>query len=219
MSIANKLLKLAAKVAVDRALGKERTDELVELLREWNDERDKARALNIAKEQAADTQNVVDVVWDAIHDLGANFSPESKQIVQVTVAAGLSGFDEPPTEEQLWDTFLPGTAKTYVIASDADWLTGGHPGRFLHFNWYERGYRVRDYLGRRILFPPDSSVRKEPGWELIEVRQTVLDVWNASTVQIQALSKFGLDFAITEQERWSKVLGLLTEAAKQRRGK
>ncbi|MFO0906843.1 MAG: hypothetical protein U0835_00485 [Isosphaeraceae bacterium] len=215
MGIANKLLKLAAKVAVDRALGKERTDELVQLLSDWSAERDKAKALAVAKEQIDDPRNVIDAVWNTIRDMGANFPQASEQNVQMTVAAGLAGFDEPPSEDQVWDTFLPGVSKTYVIASDASWLTGGNPGRFLHFNWYKEGWRVRDFIGRRMLHPPKSSAMREKGWEIIEYRTSVLNVWVASTVRIQAVSRHGLDFAITDQERWSKVLGLLTESGRQ----
>ena len=218
MSIANQLLKLAAKVALDRLIGDKRTDELVVLFQAWDAARDKTSELAEAKEQAADSKAVTEAVNEMVVGAERAVTDEERSSLELTVAAGIASFDEPPSEAKLWDDLLPGKMKTFVILSDDHRLTCGEPGRFFHFNWYNEGWRVRDYLGGRILHPPGARVGNE-GLSLILLDMTALQVWNASTVRIHSVARFGLGFGTDETDRWRRVLMLMTEVARQGRGK
>jgi hypothetical protein len=218
MNLTNKLVKLAAKVALDKLIGETRTNELDAMLKDWAEERDKAKRLAEAKELAADSQAVKDVVLATIEESGASVVASGRENVEVTVAVGFALLGDPPSEDQIREAFLPGTMKTYVILSDDPQLAGVELGRFFHFSWYKDGWRVRDYLGGRILHPPYSQVGKE-GLTPVSLQMSPLEVWNASRVRIHSVAEYGLGFATSEQDRWRKVLALLTESARQLDGR
>ena len=217
MSIANRLLKLAALVALDKVMNKERSEELVNLLGDWKSERDKAKALAEAKNLAANADAVTEAVGEVIGDSGA-VTGEERAAIEFAVATGIASLDEPPSEKEIEKKLLPGSSKTYVVLSDDLRLTGGGLGRFFHFNWDGESVTVRDYLENRILHP-EGTRRSDKSLDSAPLTMTALEVWNTSTVRVQSLDRYGLDFAITEQDRWRKVLTLLTESAGQLRGK
>jgi hypothetical protein len=214
MSIANKLLKLAAKVALDRLLGDKRADELVNLLDDWKAERDKDKELAEAKKQAASSEAVREAVKLATEEAPRSLTNQELDSLELTVAAGLASLERPPTETELWEVLLPGTMKTYVVLSDDPRLTGGGSGRFFHFNWSKEGYRVRDYLGGRILHPADSRPRRN-GLTPVSLDMTALGVWSVCKVRIHSTQDFGLGFDVKKCKEWVCVLSLLTEATRQ----
>jgi hypothetical protein len=219
MSIANQLLKLSAKVALDRLIGAKRTDELVTMLQKWSLARDKAGELSDAKYQAANPQAVQDVVNSVIvqaGEAGTKITHEQREKLAFTVASGIALLEEPPTDTKLWESFVPGKAKTFVVYLDDPRFTAGGPGRFFHFNWDKEGYRIRDYIGGRILHPLGST----PGnakLTPVPMDMSVLEIWNASKVRVHSVRRYGLGFKTSEMDRWREVLSLLTESARQLR--
>ncbi|WP_422927535.1 hypothetical protein [Singulisphaera sp. PoT] len=218
MSLTNKLLRLAAKVALDKLIGETRTDALDKMLQDWAAERDKARELAEAQRQAADTVAVSEAVETVIAGAGRAVTGEERIDLEVAVAARIATLDDPSSEEQLRKTFLPGKSKVYVILSDDSRMTGDKPSRFFHFSWDNEGYRIRDYLESRILHPPDRKPGKE-SLTPVALGMSALEVWNASNVRIHSVAEFGLGFGKEQKKEWKQVLHLLTESAKQIRGK
>ena len=59
------------------------------------------------------------------------------------------------------------------------------------------------------MFHPPGKVDAE-GMAAKEISASALEMWIASLGQIQCLTKYGLGFRITEQEKWRQTLELLS---------
>jgi hypothetical protein len=220
MSITSRLLQLAAKVALDRLVGRDRTDEAIAIFQEWASERDPAalnQDLEAARCEAADPAILDKVVSEAVKQRGESIGREQREIVALSLASGFSTLPEraggPPTAKELAEGLLPPNwrRKTFVVWLDDPRIIETPPGRYCHFNWDDGSYRVRDFLGHRIL----HTDVPEGGLIAFPLEMSALEVWNASEGRIQCLNRFGLDFPVTEADRWHRVLSLLTESARQ----
>ena len=217
MAIANQLMELAAKVALDHLLGKDRTDEAIKIFRAWKAGRDNASLdaeLEHTKYEAANPKAVEAAVNEAIERANVTLENDQREKLTLAVVSGLSDMDKVPSEASVGEGFNPSATKTYVVFSDNPLLTGGGSGRFFHFNWTKDTYRVRDYLRKRILHPTNRNAGGD-GWEGVPIAMSALDIWKASRVRVQCLDRFGLDLDIKQSDRWRAMLSLLTESANQ----
>jgi hypothetical protein len=223
MSFTSRLLQLAAKVALDRLVGQDRTDEAIAIFQEWASERDPAalnQDLEAARCEAANPAILDKVVSEAVKQRGESIGREQRETVALSLASGFSTLPEraggPPTAKELAEELLPPNwrRKTFVVWLDDPRIIETPPGRYCHFNWDDGSYRVRDFLGHRILHPAGLQVNGQ-GLIAVPLEMSALDVWNASKGPIQCLDRFGLGhLTVEDADRWREVLELLTESAR-----
>src|SRR5207245_2882307 len=104
----------------------------------------------------------------------------------------------------------------YAVWLDLEAVRGKEPGRYCHFNWDDESFRIRDYIGGRIFHPPLPRGRKvaEEGLMSVELPLSALAVWEASRGRVQCLGRYGLSFPVTDRDRWTQVLRVMSEVAR-----
>lgn len=215
------LLRFAAKIMLDRLVGEPRTDEAIDLFREWATGRDaesRHRELAEAKREAADPTVLERIVRETMTSADSGVGPEQRDRLAFALASGFSdapgdAVDRPLEMKTLVERLLPGKAKTFVIWLNFPTIVGDGPGRYYHFNWDGESWRVRDYIGGQIMHPPDRQVADR---ELrpVALDLTALQIWNQGEGRIHCRACFGLSFAVTKMDDWRNALALLTETAR-----
>jgi hypothetical protein len=175
--------------------------------------------LAATRRELADPEALDHVVTEVVAEAGQPISQGQRESLALSLASGITSLSEgngtdPASVRELVEELLPGRAKTFVVWLDHPMIIQGPSGRYCHFNWDNEAYRVRDYLGGRILHTPGRNINGA-GLEAAPLNMSALEVWNSSKGRIQCLKRFGLDFPVTEGDRWHRVLSLLTESARQ----
>jgi hypothetical protein len=186
MATIKKLLKLAAKIALDFVIAPERVDEAATIFGEWMAGHD-AAGLEVelvrAESESHDPAELRQAVGEAVAAAKKDVTPEQQEAVSLSVGLGLAALrardaEKPLVFEELKKAVLPGKEKKDIIWLDLDAICQDGAGRYCHFFWTGESYRVRDYIGGKIFYPPD---RHESGGVLtpVQINMTALQVWQA----------------------------------------
>ena len=221
MATMTKLLKLAAKIALDFVIAPGRVDEAASIFDDWMAKHDSAAVeaeLTKAEREAQDPAELRQAVEDAIGEVKEDVTPEQKAAVALSVELGLSALRGRDLEKALdfkefKEAVFPGGTKTFIAWFDHPAICKGGPGRYCHFNWDGETFRVRDYLGGKIYHPPGKT--GGGGLTPVPLDMTIHDLWQAAKGSVHCLSRYGLNLSVDKdnQERWRKILTLATQIA------
>ena len=216
MGFTNKLLILAAKVALDQVMGRERTDELEKLLVEWKHEREKAKQLAMAKREAADA--IVVQMIDAALALEENvtISESQRERIAFAVSSGVAAFKRnrqlksrrEKTSFRVRPRPLSFILRIRISGETAQAASSTSTGTRIPTE-SAISSTIESCIRRR------RTQTKEGHLEPVHIEMSALDVWKASSVRIHSTKRYGLGFAIDKPEQWKAVLSLLTETAQQ----
>ncbi len=215
-----RLLKLAAKIALDFVIAPGRVDEAASIFEDWMTKRDSAAVeaeLKQADDEARDPAQLRQAVEDAVGE-AKDVTPGQKEAVALSVEMGLSALRGRDTAKALdfkefKDAVFPGGTKTFIAWFDHPALCKGGPGRYCHISWDGDTFRVRDYIGGKIHHPPGKT--GGGGLTPVPLDMTIHDLWQAGKGSVQCLSRYGLNLSVDKdnQERWRKILQLATQLA------
>lgn len=215
-----RLLKLAAKIALDFVIAPSRVDEAASIFDDWMKQRDSAAVeaeLKQADDEARDPTQLRQAVDDAVGE-AKDVTPGQKEAVALSVEMGLSVLRGRDTGKaidfkEFKDAVFPGGTKTFIAWFDHPAICKGEPGRYCHFNWDGDTFRVRDYIGGKIYHPPGKT--GGGGLTPVPLDMTIYDLWQAAKGSVHCLSRYGLNLSVDKdnQERWRKILTLATQIA------
>jgi hypothetical protein len=221
MATMTKLLKLAAKVALDFVVAPGRVDEAAAIFDEWVKPRDAATIeseLAKAEREAQDPNELGQAMEEAIGASKADITAEQKKAIALSVELGLAALRGRDTGKALdfkefKDAVFPGGTKTFIAWFDHPAICQGQPGRYCHINWDGDTFRVRDYIGGKIYHPPGKT--GGGGLTPAPLDLTIHDLWQAGKGPVQCLNRYGLNLSVDKdnQERWRKILTLVTQVA------
>jgi hypothetical protein len=165
MKFASRLLGLAAKIGLDLLIGTKRTDEAIALFGEWLGSRgapEQAAEVTAAHKEAEDTESVRAAVEQAAAEANKELDQQQLDHLVLSVSAGLdvlaaSAHPDPAAFVER----LGSRRGTYALWLDLEAICGKEPGHYCHFNWDDESFRIRDYIGRRIL--SSAATARPPG--------------------------------------------------------
>ncbi len=229
MRFPKRLLTLLAKIALDKIMSPERTEELFQQLQSAVDEIKKwGKDTSPNAKAVPSVQDIEEAVGELSSDDQARklSDDQLKNTVDLTERL-VTRFAEKRDDAALdfnsvkaiVESELPGRANTYVLWIDLDGIVPDGAGRFVHFSWAKdgdrMGYKIRDFISERITYPSDKppSVKN---WTRNPTDLTAEQIWKAAKHRIPTVKATGLgvgDLGPVEKNRdvWKAVLNALTK--------
>ena len=213
MAFTSRLLGLVTQIGVGLLIGRENTVQAVSLINDWIASRKPDDPL----EDVADIACVRSAIKEASREAGKPLDDEQVKSLSESVSAGIAsllGGDPPAAEDVVGQLTFGG--RPYAIWLDLESICHGQPGHYCHFS--SKGgesFRVRDFLGGRIFYPPGIVQATVAGLVPTVLPMTALAIWQASRGRVHCVKDLGLSFPVTKSEEWKRALRLMTEVARQ----